>query len=56
MEHDTLPDGYKIKVLWDGDCYSYHLYRGDTKIAADWVGINLYKVAQEDAKKQSRQF
>lgn len=46
-----LPEGYTIKSVWDGDSYSYHLYRGETKIASNWTAEPLFKVAQEDATK-----
>lgn len=45
----TLPEGYTIKSVWDGDCTSYHLYKGDEKIAADWEYEPLRKMAWEAA-------
>lgn len=50
-----LPEGYRIESLWDGDCTSFHLYKGDKKIAADWTAEPLYKVAQEDAAKATEE-
>ena len=33
---DTLPDGFTMKSTWDGDTYSYALYRGEELIGRFW--------------------
>lgn len=49
-----LPEGYRIESSWDGDCYCYHLYFGETKIASDWTAEPLYKEAQKHASEVAK--
>ena len=47
---DTLPDGFTMKSTWDGDTYSYALYRGEELIGRFWDGKEAIAKAHEMLK------
>ena len=47
---DTLPDGFTMKSTWDGDTYSYALYRGEELIGRFWNGKEAIAKAHEMLK------
>lgn len=44
-EENKLPKGFQITSDWDGDCYSYALYRGDELILRAYDSADLYAEA-----------
>ena len=46
-EENKLPRGFRIASDWDGDCYSYALYRGDEFILRAYDSADLYAKANE---------
>jgi hypothetical protein len=46
-EENKLPGGFRIASDWDGDCYSYALYRGDEFILRAYDSADLYAKANE---------
>lgn len=46
-EENKLPEGFRIASDWDGDCYSYALYRGDEFILRAYDSADLYAKANE---------
>lgn len=46
-EAKILPEGFRVESTWDGDTYSFALYRGEEFIGRYWDG----KEAVEQAKK-----
>lgn len=46
-EENKLPEGFRITSEWDGDCYSYALYRGDEFILRAYDSADLYAEANK---------
>ena len=46
-EENKLPEGFRIASEWDGDCYSYALYRGDEFILRAYDSADLYAEANK---------
>lgn len=45
-----LPDGFRIETTWDGDTYSYALYKGDELVMRSW----RWNEAVEEAVRMSK--